>query len=98
MRSGKLKTERLVAITGTTPGASAYLFSNQNPTAAMISTSMIRSTHKGNFTPHPFWDLARRLCSALPVGRRVERCGMAMLRLLDQPDQKRQILRPNGRP
>ena len=52
--SGKSSAARLVPITGTTPGASAYLFSNQNTTATMISASMIRSTHNGNFTPHPF--------------------------------------------
>src|SRR5215469_18856674 len=52
--SGKSSAARLVPITGKTPGASAYLFSNQNTTATMISASMIRSTHNGNFTPHPF--------------------------------------------
>ena len=35
--------------------ASAYLSRNQNTTATMISTRIIRSTHNGNFTPHPFF-------------------------------------------
>jgi hypothetical protein len=58
---GNSSAARLVPITGTTPGASAYLFSNENTTATMISTSMIRSTHNGNFTPHPFLGAGTRI-------------------------------------
>jgi hypothetical protein len=32
---------------------------NHNTSITMISTRIIRSTHNGNFTPHPFLELAR---------------------------------------
>jgi len=53
-RAGASRRAKRHADAASARSASAYLSSNQNTTATMINTRIIRSTHSGNFTPHPF--------------------------------------------